>query len=106
MTPSKKSPLPELLLSPPVPRPTAPCFFIGLYWLLGRWPSNGVASIPDCALPTLMVQWFLPAASPFTMPVTYLKVTGLLSLYGLEFPAHRPFSRSPMTHGPLSAPLF
>ena len=30
MTPSKKLPTPLLLLSPPIPRMIAPCFFIGL----------------------------------------------------------------------------
>src|SRR6185369_3829157 len=101
ITPSKNCPCAPLLLSPPVPRPIAPSFLIGLYLALGRWPSNGVVKAPDCALPTLMVQWFLPAESPFTIPVTYLWVTGVLASNGLTFPAQRPFSRSPMTQGPL-----
>src|SRR4051812_3039055 len=105
MTPSKKFPLAALLLSPPVPRPTAPCLRMGLYLALGRGPSNGTLNGPDCASPTLMVQWFLPATSPLTMPVTYFEVTGVLASNGLLFPAHRPFSRSPMIHGPAPAPL-
>ena len=36
-------------LSPPIPRMIAPCFFIGVYDLLGRGPSCSVVSEPAAA---------------------------------------------------------
>src|SRR3954454_23559579 len=74
MTPSNQSPFALAVLSPPVPRPMAPSFLIGLYLALGRLPSNGVVNAPVVASPSLMTQWFMPATSPFTMPVTYFQV--------------------------------
>src|SRR5438270_659109 len=112
MTPSNHSPFAPLLLSPPVPRPMAPSFRIGLYLGPGRGPSNGFIKGPIVALASLMTQWPLVwsalLGSPLTRPVTngQLVVTGRLSGNGLLSPAQRPFSRSPITQGPSPAPLF
>ncbi len=48
-----------MLLSPPMPKMIAPCFFIGLY-PVGRAPLKSVARVPDWALPPRISHWFAP----------------------------------------------
>src|SRR6266571_4865767 len=61
MTPSKKDPADELLLSPPVPRMIAPSLCMGAYPpRLGSAPLYQVDRLPDWALPPLIAYVVVP----------------------------------------------
>ena len=85
-------------LSPPMPRMIAPCFFIVSY-CGGRGPSKSVVSAPCCASPPLSAK--VPAF-PFAIAVTKSATIGTFDSCTLSWPAHSPFSRSAITHGPVS----
>src|SRR5215469_10041940 len=74
MTPSKKVPMFQLLLSPPVPRMMPPSCCIGVYPpRLGSAPFHHVVSTPDCPLPPFnaYVVWplFFNSAVTYVLPL-------------------------------------
>ncbi len=60
-------------------------------------PEYCVVSAPDCELPDFSANFV--RASFFSIAVTKLKLTGVLSRFE-PLPMNRPFSRSASTHGP------
>src|ERR1700678_2014140 len=97
MTPSNNEPVPQLLLSPPVPRIIPPSCFIGAQ-PLGRGRSYHVDRPPDWALPPLSAKVVFP--SFFSSAVTKSLLFPRLARFVLSAPMNRPFSMSACTQGP------
>src|SRR5689334_7844128 len=104
MAPSKNSPTPLTLLSPPVPSSSELSVFIGEY-PFGSGPENGVVNPPLAALPYFSVKLLVPLF--FSHADTNGKCTPWLfgSLFEPVFVWYMPFSRSASTHGPVPTQL-
>src|SRR6266496_4033445 len=102
--PSKNSPCPLWLLSPPVPNNSELSTRIGEY-PFGSGPEYGLVSPPLAALPYLSVKLLVPLF--FSHADTNGKCTPELfgSLLEPVLVWYMPFSRSASTHGPLPTQL-
>src|SRR5690242_7702030 len=100
MAPSKNSPTPLVLLSPPVPSSSELSVFIGEY-PLGSGPEYGRVNPPLAAFPYLRVKLLVPLF--FSHADTNGNCTPELFGSLLEpVPVwYMPFSRSASTHGPV-----